>query len=235
MRPNSGLLFLPPQIGSRKSAMHRFARLVLFVLLATALSAGGQPPPKRVIEFSEADRADLARVSAYLNSIHSLSGDFVQLGPEGQADQGRFYLQKPGRLRFEYNPPNPMLVVADGRYLIVANRKMKTVDRTPLSLTPLDLILGDNIDLIHNSAILAVKHEQGILIIQARSSDNRSRANIALVFSDPILELRQWTVLDDQGLETTVALRGLQSGQVLDPSLFVLEDMKRPVGVKPRD
>ncbi|MGA7711938.1 MAG: outer-membrane lipoprotein carrier protein LolA [Rhizomicrobium sp.] len=215
--------------------MRRFARLALFVLLATGLSAGGQPPPKRMIEFSEADRADLARVSAYLNSIHSLKGDFVQLGPDGQADPGHFYLQKPGRLRFEYNPPNPMLVVADGRYLIVANRKMKTVDRTPLSFTPLDLILGDDIDLLHNSAILAVKHEPGILIIQARSSDNRSRANIALVFSDPVLELRQWTVLDDQGLETTVALRGLENGPVLDPSLFVLEDMKRPVGVKPRD
>lgn len=215
--------------------MQRFARLVLFVLLATVLSAGGQPPPKRMIEFSEADRADLARVSDYLNSIHTLKGDFVQLGPDGQADTGRFYLEKPGRLRFEYNPPNPMLVVADGRYLIVANRKMKTVDRTPLSFTPLDLILGDKIDLLHNSAILAVKHEPGLLIIQARSSDNRSRANIALAFTDPILELRQWTILDDQGLETTVALRDLESGPVLDPSLFVLEDMKRPVGVKPRD
>ncbi len=215
--------------------MRHFARLVLLVFLATGLSAGGQPPPKRMIEFSEADQADLARVSAYLNSIHTLKGDFVQLGPDGQADLGHFYLEKPGRLRFDYNPPNPMLVVADGRYLIVANRKMKTVDRTPLSLTPLDLILGDNIDLLHNSAILAVKHEPGILIIQARSSDHRSRANIALAFTDPILELRQWTVLDDQGLETTVALRGLENGAVLDPSLFVVEDMKRPVGVKPRD
>ncbi len=215
--------------------MRRFASLVLFVFLAVGLSGAGQPAPKRLIEFSEADRADLGRVSAYLNSIRTLKGDFVQVGPEGQIDQGRFYLEKPGRMRFEYQPPNPTLIVADGRTVSVANRRLKTVDRYPLSSTPLDLILADNIDLLHNSAILAVKHEAGALIIEARTSTNRNQANIVMTFTDPILELRQWTVLDNQGLETTVALRGLENGPVLDPALFVLEDMKRAVGAKPRD
>jgi outer membrane lipoprotein-sorting protein len=215
--------------------MHRLASLVLFALLAVGLSGAGQLAPRRLIEFSQQDRADLDRVSAYLNSIRSLKGDFVQLGPEGQLDQGRFYLEKPGRMRFEYLPPSPTLIVSDGRSVGVTNRKLKTVDRYPLSATPLDLILSDGIDLQHNSAILAVKREAGVLIIEARTSTNRTRANIALAFADPVLELRQWTVVDDQGLQTQVALRDLEAGPVLDPLLFVIEDLKKPVGAKPRD
>ena len=159
----------------------------------------------------------------------------MQVGPEGQIDQGRFFLDKPGRMRFDYYPPNSTLIVSDGHTVAVVNRRLKTIDRYPLSSTPLDLILADNIDLRRNGAILAVKHEVGGLIIEARTSSNRNKANIILAFTDPVLELRQWTVLDDQGLETTVALRDLEVGPVKEPALFVIEDPKRPVGAKPRD
>ncbi|HEY0282006.1 MAG TPA: outer-membrane lipoprotein carrier protein LolA [Rhizomicrobium sp.] len=215
--------------------MRRLANLVLIALLATGLGGAGQPAPKRLIEFSETGRADLDRVSAYLNSIRTLRGDFVQIGPDGQIDQGRFYLEKPGRMRFEYRPPNPILIVADGRTVAVANSKLKTVDRYPLSATPLSLILADKIDLRRNSAILAVRHEAGALIIEARTSTNRNRANLTLVFADPELELRQWTIVDDQGLTTTVALRTLEQGVAVDARMFVLKDFKAPVGVKARD
>jgi outer membrane lipoprotein-sorting protein len=215
--------------------MRRLANLLLIALLGAGLGGAGQPAPRRLIEFSEADRADLDRVSAYLNSIRTLQGDFVQIGPDGQIDQGRFYLEKPGRMRFEYRPPNPILIVADGRYVAVANRKLKTVDRYPLSATPLDLILADNIDLGHDNSILAVRHEAGSLIVEARTSSNRSKPNVALVFTDPELELRQWTIIDDQGLQTTVALRDLEPGIVVDSQMFVLKDEKAAVGVKSRD
>ena len=215
--------------------MRRLANLILIALLATGLGGAGQPAPKRLIEFSEAGRADLDRVSAYLNSIRTLQGDFVQIGPDGQIDQGRFYLEKPGRMRFEYRPPNPVLIVADGRTVAVANRKLKTVDRYPLSSTPLGLILADNIDLQHNNSILAVRHETGALIVEARTSTNRSKPNLSMVFADPELELRQWTIIDDQGLATTVALRDLEPGVAVDSQMFVLKDAKAPVGVKSRD
>ena len=215
--------------------MRRLASLVLCAILLAGLSGAGQPAPPRLIEFSDADRAALDQVSAYLNSIRTLQGEFVQIGPEGQIDQGRFYLQKPGRIRFEYLPPNPTLIVADGHSVAVANKKLKTVDRYPLSATPLDLILADKIDLRHNDAILSVQHQPGSIIIDARTSRNRSRANISMAFSEPQLELRQWTVVDDQGLQTTVALRSLEQGIELAPWLFVLDDMKKPVGVKQRD
>ena len=215
--------------------MCRLAKLLLIALLATGLGGAGQPAPKRLIEFGEAGRADLDRVSVYLNSIRTLQGDFVQIGPDGQIDQGRFYLEKPGRVRFEYRPPNPILIVADGRTVAVANSKLKTVDRYPLSATPFGLILSDNIDLRHDNSILAVKHEAGELIVEARTSTNRSRPNLSLVFADPELELRQWTIIDDQGLQTTVALRDLEPGVVVDSQMFVLKDAKAAVGVKSRD
>ncbi len=215
--------------------MHRLTSLVLCAVLALGLGGAGQLAPKRLIEFSAADRADLDRVSAYLNSIRTLQGEFVQIGPEGQVDQGKFYLAKPGRIRFEYLPPNPTLMVSDGHTVAVANKKLKTVDRYPLSSTPLDLILADKIDLLHNDAIVSVQHEPGSIVVNARTSKNRNQANISMVFSEPELELRQWTVIDDQGLQTTVALRSLEQGVEIPPWLFVLSDMKRPVGVKPRD
>ena len=215
--------------------MRRLANLLLIALLATGLGGAGQPAPGRLIEFSDADRADLARISAYHNSIHTLKGYFVQIDPDGQIDEGSFYLEKPGRMRFEYQPPNPVLIVADGHTVAVSNRKLKTVDRYPLYATPLGLILADDIDLSHDNSILAVRHEPGALIVEARTTARRSKPNLAMVFADPVLELRQWTILDNQGLQTTVALRNLEPGATIDGQMFVLKDSKGPVGGKSRD
>ena len=214
--------------------MRRLASLLTLITIAALTCGAGQAPP-RLIEFSAADRADLDRVSTYLNTIRSLRGDFVQIGPNGEIDQGRFYLQKPGRLRFEYRPPSPLLIVSDGRTVAVSNSKLKTVDRYPLSATPLDLILGDKIDLGRDKSVMAVVHQPGSLMIEARTSRNRAKPNIVITFSAPQLELRQWTVIDDQGLSTTVALSELEPGVALNDTLFALRDARKAVGVKSRD
>jgi outer membrane lipoprotein-sorting protein len=211
------------------------AGLLVLITAAVLTCGAGQAPPPRLIEFSDADRDDLDRVSAYLNSIRSLRGDFVQIGPNGEIDQGRFYLQKPGRLRFEYRPPSPLLIVSDGRTVAVSNSKLKTVDRYPLSATPLDLILGDKIDLRRDNSVMAVVRQPDSLMIEARTSRNRSKPNIVITFSLPQLELRQWTVIDDQGLSTSVALRELETGVALNDTLFVLRDTRKAVGAKSRD
>lgn len=215
--------------------MRRIASLFFFVAVAIITSGAGQAPPPRLPAFSDQDRADLDRVSAYLNAMHSLRGNFVQIGPNGEIDQGRFYLQKPGKLRFEYNPPSPMLIVSDGRTVAVSNSKLKTVDRYPLSSTPLDLILSANVDLRHDSSIVAVAHQGGNLLVEGRTSRNRSKPNIAITFTESPLQLRQWTVIDDQGQSTTVALRDLEPEVDLAGSLFVLRDAHKAVGVKERD
>jgi outer membrane lipoprotein-sorting protein len=187
--------------------------------------------PAAARTLSDADRADLDRVSAYLNSIRTLKGGFVQIGPDGQVDQGQISLVKPGRVRFQYEAPAPTLIVSDGSTVAIENIKLKTVDRYPLSQTPLDLILSDTIDLKRNHEIVGVEHQQDTLIVKARSSNFGVHADIALTFAMPSLELRQWTVIDNQGLSTTVALRDVQTGVDLPASLFVLPD-KNPFARK---
>jgi outer membrane lipoprotein-sorting protein len=123
-------------------------------------------------------------------------------------------------VRFEYQPPNPTLVVCDGSSIYVLNRKLNTRDRYPLAGTPLELILGGDVDLKNDQDILGVRHEGNSLIVEARSSKKRKKANIRLVFTDVGTELRQWTVIDDQGLSTTVALRDIHPVSNLPDTLF---------------
>jgi outer membrane lipoprotein-sorting protein len=209
-----------------KATMRRF---VFAILLAAAFvpSANAAPPGYMHFERSEADKADLDRISAYLNGIHTLKGSFVQIGPDGQIDEGVFYLDKPGRMRFEYHAPNPVLIVSDGTTRAVANRRLNTVDHYPLWSTPLDLILSNDLNLQTNPSVAGISREPGELILNARAASSKVNGNITLVFTDPELELRQWTIIDSQGLSTTVSLRDIQQGVAIDPSLFKLPEAKK--------
>lgn len=205
--------------------MRRFV-LAFLIALNCAPAAFAAPAGFMHFERSNADDADLDRVSAYLNSIHSMKGSFVQLGPQGQVDEGIFYIDKPGRMRFEYHAPNPVLVVSDGTTVAVQNRKLGTVDTYPLLSTPLSLVLSDSLNLKRNPSIAGLSREPGELIVNARAASNKVSGNLSLVFTSPVLELRQWTIVDAQGLSTTVSLRDVQTGVTLDPSLFKLPEGK---------
>jgi outer membrane lipoprotein-sorting protein len=198
-----------------------FLGCILALPAALALGGAGQMAPVRRISFPKAEREALDRISAYLNAQRSLKGEFLQLGPQGQVDRGTIYLKRPGRVRFEYRPPNPILIVADGRSVAVANSRLKTVDRYPLSATPLEVLLGDNVDLRHTNSVLAVEMAPGSVTVKARTSQNRHVSNISFVFSDPGIELRQWTVIDDQGLSTTVSLSHVEPGAAVAETPFV--------------
>lgn len=201
--------------------MRRFFAAAVFCFAAVALSGAGKPPPA---QFTATQKAELDRVSAALNAIHSLKGGFVQIDPDGGIAEGKFYIEKPGRMRFEYNPPAPTLIVSDGTTIAVKNTKLNTVDRYPLVSTPLDLVLSDKLDLKDNGAIISVLHEGDSLIVKAQSTDSRAQGFITLVFADPGLELRQWTVIDAQGLATTVAMRDVEKDVSLAASLFELKE-----------
>jgi outer membrane lipoprotein-sorting protein len=198
--------------------MRRFALTLAVSLFAV------QPLLAAPGAYSAADRAELNRISAYLNSIRSMKGGFTQIDPNGDVDQGTFAISKPGRMRFEYKPPTPTLIVSDGRNVVVANSQLRTLDSYPVDQTPLDLILGDNIDLAGSHEIVGVARQQDAFIVKARSRGGRAQGNITLTFAEPELELRQWTVIDNQGLQTTVALRDVQTGIDIPAALFVLPD-----------
>lgn len=203
--------------------MRRLPLLLTAALSVFCLTGAGQLPPQRMYQsYSAQEKADLDRVSAYLNGIRTLRSEFVQIGPEGNADQGALYIEKPGRIRFAFRQPNPMTIVATGGAIYVKNARLNTVDKYDLSDTPLGLLLNDKVDLARNRAVLGVKRQDGMLVVQARTSTNRNNSNITLIFSDPGLELRQWTVRDNQGGVTTVALQSPQTGATLDQALFTV-------------
>jgi outer membrane lipoprotein-sorting protein len=197
-----------------------FLRIVATACVALGLTtASSNPSLAQNGALSASERSDLKRVSAALNAVHTMEGAFVQIGPEGQMDQGRFYIDKPGRMRFEY-ATNPTLIVSDGRWVAVENTRLNTVDRYALWTTPLNLILGDDVDLRDNADIVSVVHRGDELVVNARSHKARVNGDLALVFSEPSLALKQWTVKDAQGLLTTVAISSVKSGIALEPSLF---------------
>jgi outer membrane lipoprotein-sorting protein len=193
--------------------------LVAFV--SSVLLTAAVPGPSHS-GFGPTERSELERVSEALNAIHTLQGRFVQIGPEGQLDQGRFYIDKPGRMRFEYASPNPTLIVSDGRWVAVENRNLHTMDRYALWTTPLNLILGNDIDLRDNTDITGVDQQNNQLIIQARAHSGQANGNITLVFSEPDLALKQWTVRDAQGLLTSVSVSDVKKDIAIDPGLFII-------------
>ena len=219
---------------TRKDALRRISGFLLCLPLGIGLGGAGQTAPARRVIFTKVEGDTLDRISEYLNSVRTLKGKFTQLGPQGQLDQGTFYLQRPGRVRFEYNPPNAVLVVSDGGTIAVANRKLGTVDRYPLSQTPFGFFLADKIDLRHSPAVLAVEAEPGSITVRARTDRVRYRSDVGFVFSAPGIELRQWTVTDAQGLNTTVSLSGLEQGAPLAADLFVLPKKFKPASGKSR-
>ena len=203
--------------------MRRLALAVSALLATVLLTAAGQPAPQRLYRaYSDEQRADLDKVSAYLNSMRTLRSGFIQIGPDGQAEQGELFIEKPGKVRFAYNAPSPTLIVATGGSVYVKNASLNTVDRYDLSDTPLGLLLGDNVDLKTNKAVMGIDRQQGAVIVRARTSTNRNDSNIELQFAAPTLELRQWTVRDNQGGTTTVALQHPQLGGEIPEGSFLV-------------
>lgn len=202
--------------------MHRLAVLFAAAFSALLLTGAGQAPPPRKIEFNAEQQAALDKVSAWLNSIHTLKSGFIQLGPKGQLDQGQFLLEKPGKLRFGFNAPNPTLIVATGGKIYVKNSRLNTVESYNASDVPLDLLLDDKVNLKANRAITGIDIRDDQLVVHARTSTNRQQGNIIFVFSYPQIELRQWSVKDNQGATTMVALQNPQMGVPVDEALFAV-------------
>lgn len=168
---------------------------------------------------------DLVRISNYLNGISTMEGNFVQVGPDGDLSEGLFYMRRPGRIRFEYQPPNPSLIVADGFWVGVYDTLDNTLDRFPLNETPLDLLLRDRVNLRDEGAIESIERSAGQLRVRAIDPDAPDQGSITMIFNDNPLELNQWIVIDGQGLATTVALSDTRRNVKLDPNLFFIEDV----------
>ncbi|HVX77913.1 MAG TPA: outer membrane lipoprotein carrier protein LolA [Bradyrhizobium sp.] len=193
------------------------------------------PDPRRNVPanifatFDATQKAEAAKVSAYLSSLQTLVGNFVQVGPDGSKSTGDFYIQKPGKVRFEYDPPSPIEMIADGSSLAVRDRKLATQDIYPLSQTPLRYLLSDRIDLMKDTDVVSVTSDDmfiSITIEEKQALVGTSRLMLMVGAKDG--QLKQWTVTDPQGYDTTVAVYNLDSTKKPDPSLFKIDFTKYP-------
>ena len=203
-------------------------RVKLTIFLLTGLLASS---PALAADFEPEDVQALARMSDYLNAIESAEGRFFQISPDGSTDEGTFYLRKPGRVRFEYAAPNPNLIIADGATIAIENSDLNTTDRYPLTDSPLRLLLNDDVDLVTDPRIASVRRELGALSVTARQEDGLAPGEITIEFVDSGtgLELRQWEIIDAQGLRTIIVLTEFREGVTLSPALFIIED-QNPFG-----
>ncbi len=178
---------------------------------------------KQATAFDDKQRALLERISTYLSSIQTMVGNFVQIGPDGGRTTGTFYLQKPGRVRFEYNPPSPIDIIADGSSVVVRDRKLATQDLYPLSETPLRYLLADRINLLRDTDVVSVTSDDtydSVTIEQKQLMVGTDK--LMIMFDAKDLTLKQWTVTDPQGFDTTVAVYNLDTAKKPDPNLFVI-------------
>ncbi len=166
-------------------------------------------------------RIPLSEISRYFNSFSTARGDFTQINPDGTISTGRIMIHRPGRVRFEYDPPEQSLVMASGGQLAVFDgRSNQPPNQYPLRRTPLNLILAENVDL--SRARMVVDHfaDENTTSVVAQDPDHPEYGTIRLVFSANPIELRQWVITDDTRAETTVILGDLQLGTQMSARLF---------------
>jgi outer membrane lipoprotein-sorting protein len=197
--------------------MDRRAFLVIGLGAAFGLSAGAAEAA------SAEDARDLARISNYLNATETLQGGFVQVDADAVVTEGEFYLRRPGRIRFEYQPPNPALVISDGFWVGVIDQRDGGVDRYPLSETPLNLLLKEDVDLRREDAVTGIDRSNGQLAVTAHDPSAPETGSITMIFASNPLELRQWVITDSQGRRTTVALRDMRTNVPIPAERFSIE------------
>jgi outer membrane lipoprotein-sorting protein len=200
--------------------IHR--RTALFSGLSLAgLWAISQPA---VAQLSSQDSADLARIQAYLNGIRSLRARFIQTAPDGSLTQGVAMMQRPGKMRFQYDPPSPFLLVANYGILFFHDSQLNQTTNIPLSRTPLGILLGDQVALSGAVTVTRFVRLPGQLQVSLVRSDNPGEGTLTLIFADNPLTLRQWIVLDQQGKQTRVSFTNLDVGAAVDAKLFDYRD-----------
>lgn len=198
--------------------MRRRHLLAALPLVSLAPAVRAQTPPAL-------DRAALARVEQYLNGMTSFRARFLQLAQNGASATGVALIARPGRMRFDYDPPDPTLLVASGGQVLMYDRELRSPSVAPAGSTPLGVLLRDPIRLSGDITVTATERRGGFLHVSLHRTGAAAEGRLTLTFQETPLELRQWAVVDPQGRETRVTLYEIDTTTRPDPRLF---DFNRP-------
>ena len=162
------------------------------------------------------------KIADHFSSVTSMTGEFVQFGPRGEQTGGKFFLQRPGKVRFNYEAPSAYQVISDGKSVAIDNSKLNTMDLYPLSKTPLKLLLDTRIDL-SGSKVTSVKEDEDLTTIKLSDKSVFGNSTITMMFDPKSYELRQWTITDNQGKDTTIMIFNVKQGVSIDPKTFKVD------------
>jgi len=194
---------------------------VLALVGATLLAATLAPGLASAL--TDEEQGVLKEISDKLSAVQTMDGEFVQYNPNGDQQQGKFFIQRPGRVRFQYDPPATLSVIADGKSVLVFDKKLQTYDIWPLSQTPLRLLLQDDLNLATSDKVTRVGVAPDLVEIEMHDDTKFSAGTLNLIFDRKSYDLRQWTVTDQQGLQTMVALYNVETGKELRADLFKID------------
>jgi len=198
-----------------------------FLLLAAPCAATAAAPPAAPL--TAQDVAELQRVAAYLNGIRTMTARFSQTAAKGGVATGHLWVARPGRMRFEYDPPNAILLLADAFYVYYWDNDLETMSKVSLKSTPAWFLLRDPISFGSDVIVTRFEHTGNAVRVSVVETSDPDAGSLTMVFTENPLVLRQWTVVDQQGKATTVSLSDLQFGMALDPKLFQYQDpLHRP-------
>jgi outer membrane lipoprotein-sorting protein len=201
----------------RRTLLLSTAALLPFAVpLAVPLAARAAPG----MALSAQDKADIGRIEAYLNGLTSLKAHFMQVAQDGGISQGTAWLERPGRMRFQYDPPAPFVLVAGHGVLTFHDSSLDQTSNIGLDRTPLGILLADHVALSGAVTVTGLQRLPGQVQVTLVRTDSPGDGALTLIFADPPLTLRQWTVVDAQRRETHVTLYNVQTGGRFDPQLF---------------
>lgn len=210
-------------------------RTAVVALAAALLSPGpslaqtSPPVLSAPAELTGAARSEvLTQASRALDGVRALQGRFQQVSPNGATVTGVFYLQRPGRLRFEYDPPSPLTIIADGASVAISDKAMRTTDQMPLRATPLYLVLKSTINLEKDARITRVARTVDEMTITARDKSGQADGEITLSLDATSKALKRWRIVDGQGQVTQLTLLEAKASTRLDPKLFVIQTLSDP-------
>ena len=177
---------------------------------------------------ASAQQLSLGQISQYLNQLQTAEGGFTQINSDGTLSTGTIYIKRPGRIRFEYNPPEKSLVIGQGGQLAIFDpRSNAGPEIYPLNRTPLGIILRRNVDLASARMVTNQTSDGTTTTITAQDPDNPQYGNIQMVFTANPVELRQWIVTDEVGTQTTIILNDLVSGEAISERQFNIAAARR--------
>lgn len=183
-------------------------------------AAAAHPQVVTQVLYREVRQQALARANQSLNAVVRLQGRFVQNSPDGSRATGQFYLQRPGKLRFQYDAPATLLIVSDGSTVATHDSALRTTDRTPLRNTALNLVLRTHVDLERDANVTRVARQGDWLFIKVRDRNGLADGELTLWFAGPNADLRAWDVVDATGARTRITLNGISAPASIDPALF---------------